>query len=161
MESFFESVKNLFGSSDSLPWIDAQAIEACEQDVTDPGQAASKEENLSKLAWALVHSRKESDVLRGIAMLEDQLAKGLAKERRRETLYLLAVGFFRTQDYTRSKHAVDEALREAPNFYQATSLKKMVEQKITQDGLIGAGIAAAAVAAVGATVAVVLGASKK
>lgn len=41
----------------------------------------------------------------------DQLAKGLSPERRRETLYLVAVGYFRAQEYTRSKRAVDEALR--------------------------------------------------
>lgn len=161
MESFLESVTNFFGSSDNLPWTDAAAIEACERDVADPGQVAAQEENLSKLAWALVHSRREGDVLRGIAMLEDQLARGLEKERRRETLYLTAVGYFRTQEYLKSRRAVDEALRDSPQFYQASQLKKMVEQKITADGVIGVGIATAAVAAVGATVAIVMGASRR
>lgn len=55
----------------SLHW------QACERDVVDPGQAAAKEENLSKLAWALVHSRRESDVLRGVAMLEGEARRHL------------------------------------------------------------------------------------
>ena len=47
--------------------------QACERDVLDAGQQAALRENLIKLAWALVHSRRQPDVRRGLAILQGGL----------------------------------------------------------------------------------------
>lgn len=146
MESLWQSVTDFFSPGDSLPWTDSQAIQACELDLNDRGQEKSRDDNVMKLSWALVHSKRESDVRRGIAMLEDQLRSQKQPDRVREVLYLLAVAWFRAGDYSRSLKLVEESLQENPNFRQGTSLKAMVEKKISSDGMIGIGIAAGATA---------------
>eukprot|EP00850_Spirogloea_muscicola_P011368 SM000070S21334 [mRNA] locus=s70:398476:400013:+ [translate_table: standard] len=148
-----------------------------------PTRPETRTESIMRLAWALVHSRRPADVHRGVAMLEavtadrdaqalralrfkpfmltlacvltstEKLRDKLSREQQREVLYLLAVGYFRSSDYTRSRRFVDKALQVQPNFRQAESLKKMVEDKIAADGMIGIGLAATAVALVGAGVA--------
>ncbi|CAN4104736.1 unnamed protein product [Withania somnifera] len=63
----------------------------------------------------------------------------------REKLYLLAVGYYRSGDFPRSRQLVDRCLEIAPDWRQALTLKKTIEEKITKDGVIGIGIAATAV----------------
>ncbi|KAG5109476.1 hypothetical protein JHK82_038699 [Glycine max] len=63
----------------------------------------------------------------------------------REKLYLLAVGYYRNADYSRSRDLVDRCLAIAPDWRQAVTLKTTIEDKITKDGVIGLGIAATAV----------------
>ncbi|CAN4094905.1 unnamed protein product [Withania somnifera] len=63
----------------------------------------------------------------------------------REKLYLLAVGYYRSGDFPRSRRLVDRCLEIAPDWRQALTLKKTIEEKITKDGVIGIGIAATAV----------------
>lgn len=157
MASFLRSVPSLFADADTLPWTDAQAIQACERDLDDAAQAAYFEENLRNLAWALVHSQHEADVARGLSILHHNLATEMRPERRRQMLYLMSVGYFRTQELGRSRWAVTQALQESPDFQQAARLKKMVEKKITADGMVGAGLVAASVLSAG--VAIVMGAA--
>ncbi|RYR00358.1 hypothetical protein Ahy_B07g088491 isoform H [Arachis hypogaea] len=63
----------------------------------------------------------------------------------REKLYLLAVGYYRSGDYSRSRDLVERCLMIAPDWRQAVTLKKAIEDRITKDGVIGLGIAATAV----------------
>ncbi|XP_026418187.1 mitochondrial fission 1 protein A-like [Papaver somniferum] len=98
-----------------------------------------------RLSWALVHSRQPEDVQRGIAMLEASLAGALTPLQKREKLYLLSVGYYRSGDYSKSRQLLDRCLEIAPDFRQALSLKKTVEDRIAKDGVIGIGIAATAV----------------
>ncbi|KAG0586824.1 hypothetical protein KC19_2G120400 [Ceratodon purpureus] len=158
-EAFFNNIgtkiETFFGGGDSLPWTDSEMIASCELEASGEKAAVSGEnsDGIMRLAWALVHSRNGPDVQRGIAMLEAALAGVGAPMQKREILYLLAVGQFRAGEYARSRRLVDQALQISPDFRQASALKKMVEDKIAKDGLVGVGLAAAAVGVVASGIA--------
>jgi len=163
-DQFFTNIGNkiesFFGGGDALPWTDSEMIATCEQEAGVSG--GDKSESIMRLAWALVHSRNAPDVQRGIAMLEASLSGQGASMQKREILYLLAVGQYRAGEYARSRRLVDQALLIAPDFRQAAALKTMVEDKIAKDGLVGVGLAAAAVGVVASGIAAaVLGARRR
>ncbi|GJP44989.1 hypothetical protein CLOM_g4378 [Closterium sp. NIES-68] len=160
IHSLWNDVTSFFSPADTLPWTDEKTIQACERDVLDPGQAAASRDNLMKLAWALVHSRREADVVRGIAMLDEQLRAATDPQQRHEALYLKAVGCYRAGDLQRARQLVEDALKISPTSHQAARLKTCIESKIASDGVIGVGIAASAVAVIGAVaVAAIAGAA--
>ncbi|KAL9240001.1 hypothetical protein vseg_014267 [Gypsophila vaccaria] len=114
-----------------------------EREVAEAASDEEKAQSLMRLSWALVHSKRSEDVQRGIAMLEASLAKTSSSPvQRREKLYLLAVGYYRSGDYSRSRQIVEQCLEIAPDWRQALSLKKNVEDHIAKDGVIGIGITA-------------------
>lgn len=121
------------------------SLQGCEREVAESGNAESKNESLMRLSWALVHSRHPEDVNRGIAMLEASLDNSASPLQSREKLYLLAVGYYRNGDYPRSRQLLDRCLEIAPDWRQAQTLRKVVEDRIAKDGVIGIGIAATAV----------------
>ncbi|GAQ92054.1 hypothetical protein KFL_009130010 [Klebsormidium nitens] len=140
--------------TDTLPWTDAKMIADCENAASsDLAGTADSKDSVKNLAYTLVHSTREVDVRRGVAMLETMLGRDTSPLEKREVLYLLAVGHFRLGDYLQSKTLVEHALEMAPDFRQATTLRKIVEDRIAADGLIGIGLAAAAVGVVGAVIA--------
>lgn len=98
-----------------------------------------------RLSWALVHSRQPEHVQRGIAMLEASLANSSTPLQKRERLYLLSVGYFRSDQYAKSRQLVEECLEIQPDWRQALTLKKAIEDRIAKDGVIGIGISASAV----------------
>uniref|UniRef100_A0A7C8YJF7 Mitochondrial fission 1 protein n=1 Tax=Opuntia streptacantha TaxID=393608 RepID=A0A7C8YJF7_OPUST len=143
--NFFESVGNFFTGGDQIPWCDRDIIAGCEREVAEASSEEFRSECLMRLSWALVHSRQPEDVQRGIAMLEASLTGTTNPLQLRERLYLLAVGYYRSGDYSKSRQLVDRCLEIAPDWRQARALKKTIEDKITRDGVIGLGIAATAV----------------
>ncbi|CAI9106229.1 OLC1v1005339C1 [Oldenlandia corymbosa var. corymbosa] len=145
---FFQSVGNFFTGGDHIPWADADIVAGCEREVAEAEKGSSdelKRECIMRLSWALVHSKRPEDVQRGIAMLEASLSGGASPLQMRERIYLLAVGYYRSGDYARSRQLVERCLEIAPDWRQALGLKKAIEEKITKDGVIGIGIAATAV----------------
>ncbi|KAL0371065.1 UNVERIFIED_CONTAM: Mitochondrial fission 1 protein A [Sesamum angustifolium] len=114
-----------------------------------------KGECIMRLSWALVHSKRAEDVQRGIAMLEASLSGSNSPLQVREKLYLLAVGYYRSGNYSRSRQLVERCLE------VGIDLKKALEDKITKDGVIGIGIAATAVGLVAGGIAAALSARKK
>ncbi|TMW89689.1 hypothetical protein EJD97_016796 [Solanum chilense] len=150
--NFFKSVGNFFIGGDQIPWCDSDIVTGCEREVAEAGKGSSdelKNECIMRLSWALVHSRRPEDVQRGIAMLETSLGGSNSPLQMREKIYLLAVGYYRSGDYARSRQLVDRCLEIEPEWRQALTLRKTVEDKIKKDGVIGIGIAATAVTAVG------------
>lgn len=164
MGEFWDSVQSFFTGGDTLPWTDADIIVNCEREAAGEGTGLSKDSDMSdsimRLSWALVHSRRSADVQRGIAMLETSLDNDGGPLQRREILYLLAVGHYRAEDYARSRRYIDQALQIAPDFRQALTLKKIVEDKIAKDGVIGIGIAVAAAGVVAGGLAAALSRKK-
>ncbi|KAF3621513.1 Mitochondrial fission 1 protein B [Capsicum annuum] len=145
---FFESIGDFFTGGDQIPWCDCDIVAGCEREVADAEKGSSdelKSECIMRLSWALVHSRRPEDIQRGIAMLEASLGGSNSPLQMREKLYLLAVGYYRSGDFPRSRQLVDRCLEIAPDWRQALTLKKTIEEKITKDGVIGIGIATAAV----------------
>ncbi|KAI5068617.1 hypothetical protein GOP47_0016962 [Adiantum capillus-veneris] len=160
MSSFLDTIGSFFGSSDLLPWTDDDIIQGCERDAVGAGSGFGKEldknESYMRLSWALVHSRQVSDVQRGILMLEASLEKNPDEIQQREILYLLAVGNYRAGDIPRARRHIDHALEITPDFRQGLTLRKMIEDKIAKDGVIGIGIAAAAASVVAGGIAALL-----
>ncbi|XP_065879009.1 mitochondrial fission 1 protein A-like [Euphorbia lathyris] len=148
MAKFFESVANYFTGEHQIPWCDPDIVAGCEQEVHEAQKESSdefKNESLVRLSWALVHSRRQEDIHRGLAMLESSLGNLTSPLKLREKLYLLAVGYYRKGDYTKSRELVEECLKMEPEWRQAQSLKKAIEDEIKKDGIIGIGIAATTV----------------
>ncbi|KAK9154699.1 hypothetical protein Sjap_002179 [Stephania japonica] len=160
---FFDSVGAFFTGGDQLPWCDRDIILGCEREIAEAGDDVTdevKQESIMRLSWALVHSRQPDDVQRGIAMLDASLASAASPLQKREKLYLLAVGFYRSGDYSRSRQLLERCLEIAPDWRQALTLKKTVEDRIAKDGVIGIGIAATAVGLVAGGLAAALARKK-
>ncbi|AQK93178.1 Mitochondrial fission 1 protein A [Zea mays] len=145
MGRFFESVSNFFTGGDHIPWCDRDLIAGCEGELVNAVNEEQRNESLMRLSWALVHSRQTDDVNRGISMLQASLDNSASPLQTREKLYLLAVGFYRIGDYSKSRQLADRCLEIQADWRQAISLKKAIEDKIAKDGLIGIGIATTAV----------------
>ncbi|KAL8122348.1 mitochondrial fission 1 protein A-like [Apium graveolens] len=159
----FNKVGTFFKGTDKLPWCDSDIIVGCERDVAEAEKGSSDEtrrECIMRLSWALVHSSRPEDVQRGIAMLEASLAGNNSSLQMREKMYLLAVGYYRSGDYSRSRQLVGRCLEIAPDWGQALNLKSAVEERITKDGVIGVGIAATAVGLVAGGIAAALSRKK-
>ncbi|CAL5417001.1 unnamed protein product [Camellia sinensis] len=153
------------------------AKKGCEREVSEAANGVSdelKSERIIRLSWALVHSKQPEDMQHGIAMLEAQLCKrpcqklnnsslaaSLANSgsplQKREKLYLLAVGYYRSGEYRRSRQLAEQCLEIAPDWMQALTLKKTLDDQITKDGLIGIGITATVVGLVAGGIAASLG----
>ncbi|CAL5369795.1 unnamed protein product [Camellia sinensis] len=144
----------------------------CEREVSEATNGVSdelKRERIIRLSWALVHSKQPEDMQHGIAMLEDpcqklnnsSLAASLANSgsplQKREKLYLLAIGYYRSGEYRRSRQLAEQCLEIAPDWMQALTLKKTLDDQITKDGLIGIGITATVVGLVAGGIAASLG----
>ncbi|CAA2959425.1 mitochondrial fission 1 A-like [Olea europaea subsp. europaea] len=161
---FFDSVGSFFTGGDQIPWCDSDIVSGCEREVTEAEKGSSNEhksECIMRLSWALVHSRRPEDVQRGIAMLEASLAGYSSSLQVRERLYLLSVGYYRSGDYSRSRQLVERCLEIAADWRQALTLKKMIEDKITRDGIIGIGIAVTAAGLLAGGIAAALSSQKK
>ncbi|KAG2671069.1 hypothetical protein I3760_14G115900 [Carya illinoinensis] len=108
-------------------------LQSCERAVAEAKEGSSDDflqECILRLLSALVHSRRLKDLHRGIAILEASLARTNSSLPKRDRLYLLAVGYFRTVDFMLSRYFVDECLMIAPDWRQAQALKKEVEDRI-------------------------------
>ncbi|KAM7278264.1 hypothetical protein ACFE04_005398 [Oxalis oulophora] len=146
--AFFESVSNFFNGTDQLPWCDHDIVSTLEHEVAEAEKGSSDEvkgQCMMRFSWALVHSRHPEDVKRGIAMLEVSLANKSSPLITREKLYLLAVGQYRSGEFSRSRELVEQCLTIEPEWRQAQALKKAIEEQITKDGVIGIGLATTAV----------------
>ena len=78
-------------------------------------------------------------------MLEASLGSSSSPLQTREKLYLSAIGYYRNGDYSKSRQLLEHCLEIAPDWRQALTLKKVVEERTAKDGVIGIGIAATAV----------------
>ncbi|GJY73124.1 mitochondrial fission 1 protein A-like protein, partial [Tanacetum coccineum] len=162
------STKDL--SEDDAYWIEMQkknksktniictGLVNCEKEVTEAANDSdeAKSESIMRLSWALVHSRQPEDVQRGIAMLEASIVNTSSPLQKREKIYLLAVGYYRSGDFPRSRMLLDQCLEIAPDWRQALSLKKAIEDSITKDGVVGIGITATAVGLIAGGIAAAL-----
>ncbi|KAL1807969.1 hypothetical protein ACET3Z_024959 [Daucus carota] len=163
VERLFNKVGTFFKGTDKLPWCDSDIVSGCENDVAEAEKGSSDEirrECIMKLSWALVHSSRPENVQRGIAMLEASLVGNNSPLQIRENMYLLAVGYYRSGDYSRSRQLVGRCLEIAPDWGQALNLKSAIEERITKDGVIGVGIAVTAVGLVAGGIAAALSRKK-
>ncbi|KAL8147343.1 mitochondrial fission 1 protein A-like [Apium graveolens] len=144
MGDFMESVRAFFNGGDHIPWCNSDVVSGCEKEVAVSSEE-QKAESIMRFSWALVHSRQPDDVQRGIAMLEVSLTSTDSPLQNREKMYLLAVGYYRSGEFAKSRQLVEQCLEIAPDWRQALFLKKTIEDRITKDGAIGIGITATVV----------------
>ncbi|CAL4939458.1 unnamed protein product [Urochloa decumbens] len=146
---FMDSVGSIFRGGDVLPWCDRDIIAGFEREIAEAANEEQKNDSLMRLSWALVHSRQPEDVNRGIGMLQVSLDRPSSPLQTREKLYLLAVGHYRTGDYTRSRQLSERCLEIQPDWRQALTLQRLVEEKTRRDGMIGMAIITGAFGLVG------------
>lgn len=89
--------------------------------------------------WGLLKSTSHKDQQEGIAILS-HLYRDVSSMRR-EALYYLALGSFKVGEYSNARRYTESLLEKEPDNTQFKSLKQAIEDKITQDGIIGIGIA--------------------
>lgn len=104
---------------------------------------------LSRLQWRLSltpssflmrplpFKSQRANIKKGVIMMQ-----GLLEDRYsdRDCLYYMALGYYRLDDVVSSRKCLEKLLKLAPNCRQAISLKDIVEDKITKDGVIGISI---------------------
>ncbi|KAG2210482.1 uncharacterized protein EV154DRAFT_519883 [Mucor mucedo] len=109
-------------------------------------------------AWGLIKSSKSDHIELGIKLLTEIYTD--APERRRECLYFLAIGNFKIKNYSEARRFNDQLLKLEPRNDQATSLKQMIDEKVSTEGVIGLAIVSGVVAVGAALVAAVVKRSK-
>lgn len=141
-----------------LPPADPELVDAIVQELKTISKDDRKAYSAARFryGWALVHSTRKQDVPKGLKLCQTMLRDKEGDER--DLLYLLAVAQYRQKTYLDARKTLDRLLEVSPTCSQAKSLKAQVEDQIVKEGLVGVGLAAAAVGVVGAVVAsVVLG----
>ncbi|ODQ48711.1 hypothetical protein PICMEDRAFT_27019, partial [Pichia membranifaciens NRRL Y-2026] len=96
------------------------------------------------LGWGLMKSDDE-DVKQGINMLTEIFKT--VPSRRIECVYFLSLACFKIKEYREATRYVDVLLQVEPNNKQALTLKKMIENELAKDSLIGFAIVSSAIAA--------------
>ncbi|KAI5950107.1 FIS1 [Candida jiufengensis] len=90
-------------------------------------------------AWGLIKSNSHKQQREGLEILTSLYKTETSM--RREILYYLSLVSFKIGDYTNAKRYIEALLKIEPHNSQASQLKENIEEKITQEGLIGIGIA--------------------
>jgi len=111
-------------------------------------------------AWALIRSKYSSDIRRGVMMLEDLCHSG-AEDARRDYLFYLAVGNTKLKEYQIAQGCVKKFLAVEPQNRQALELKKLIEERMTKEGLMGMAIVGGAALALGGVIGLGMALSKR
>ncbi|KAI9098739.1 hypothetical protein DFS34DRAFT_87882 [Phlyctochytrium arcticum] len=98
-------------------------------------------------AWALVRSRSRHDQQEGIKLLHE-IYKDLPS-RRRECLYYLALGEYKLGNYKDARKYNETLLQVEQRNQQSLTLRRLIDDKVKSEGLVGMAIVGAAVAAIG------------
>mmetsp|Transcript_1473 Transcript_1473/g.5067 ORF Transcript_1473/g.5067 Transcript_1473/m.5067 type:complete len:161 (-) Transcript_1473:555-1037(-) len=134
---------SLLKSEDTLPRVGQETVNELDalyaRAIADGDEDAAKKLQ-TQLCWALVHSHRDENKLKGVAMLEALLPSAFTHEDKHECLYLIAVGLYRLRKLVDAKRVVTQALQEAPHSRQAEALRQLIDDAIMQDGLIGVGL---------------------
>ncbi|KAJ2907342.1 Mitochondria fission 1 protein [Zalerion maritima] len=105
-------------------------------------------------AWGLVKSSQRADQQLGVRLLSEIFRT--SPERRRECLYYLALGNYRLGNYGEARRYNDLLLDREPGNLQAADLRRLVDDKVAKEGLMGVAIISGIAVAAGAVGAVLL-----
>lgn len=105
-------------------------------------------------AWGLVKSSLRSDQQLGVRLLSEIFRT--SPERRRECLYYLALGNYRLGNYSEARRYNDLLLEKEPANLQAADLKRLIDDKVAKEGMLGVAILSGVAIAAGAVGAVLL-----
>ncbi|KAI7861466.1 hypothetical protein BDF14DRAFT_1869063 [Spinellus fusiger] len=98
-------------------------------------------------AWGLIRSRDHQDAELGLLLLTEIYTD--YPERRRECLYFIALGHYKLSNYTEARRFNQKLQKLEPNNEQALGLGKLIDEKVSTEGVIGLAIVSG-VLAVGA-----------
>ncbi|KAI1341577.1 mitochondria fission 1 protein [Xylariaceae sp. FL0016] len=89
-------------------------------------------------AWGLVKSNSRNDQQLGVRLLSDIFRA--SPERRRECLYYLALGNYKLGNYAEARRYNDLLVEREPANLQAADLRRLIDDKVTKEGLMGVAI---------------------
>lgn len=90
-------------------------------------------------AWGLLKSDRVPDQRKALELLSSVYRD--APSLRREALYYMALGSVKLGEFANARKYADSLLDKEPDNTQFKALKQAIEDQVTQDGLIGLGIA--------------------
>lgn len=90
-------------------------------------------------AWGLLKADKPSDQRKALDLLATVYRD--APSLRREALYYMALGSVKLGEFGSARRYTDSLLEKEPDNAQFKALKQAIDDQVTQDGLIGLGIA--------------------
>lgn len=115
-----------------------QQLEILRRQVESEGPDPSAQSQFN-YAWGLIKAPDLNSQRKGIDIL-GTLYRDVPKMRR-ESLYYLALGSYKVGDYSNARRYCETLLQNEPDNTQVKDLKQLIEDKVTQEGLIGIGIA--------------------
>ncbi|KAI0597010.1 mitochondria fission 1 protein [Biscogniauxia mediterranea] len=89
-------------------------------------------------AWGLVKANSRNDQQMGVRLLSEIFR--VSPERRRECLYYLALGNYKLGNYGEARRYNDLLLEREPANLQAADLRRLIDDKVTKEGLMGVAI---------------------
>ncbi|KAI0099960.1 mitochondria fission 1 protein [Nemania sp. FL0031] len=89
-------------------------------------------------AWGLVKSNSRNHQQTGVRLLSEIFR--LSPERRRECLYYLALGNYKLGNYGEARRYNDLLIEKEPANLQAADLRRLIDDKVTKEGLVGVAI---------------------
>ncbi|GAB7365233.1 hypothetical protein MBLNU230_g6318t1 [Neophaeotheca triangularis] len=89
-------------------------------------------------AWGLIKSSTRSENQEGVVLLSEIFRA--SPDRRRECLYYLALGNYKLGNYAEARRYNDSLLELEEGNMQAESLRKLIDEKVAREGLVGAAI---------------------
>ncbi|RYO86308.1 hypothetical protein DL766_008770 [Monosporascus sp. MC13-8B] len=98
-------------------------------------------------AWGLVKSNSRNDQQEGVRLLSDIFR--VSPERRRECLYYLALGNYKLGNYAEARRYNDLLLDKEPANLQAADLRRLIDDKVAKEGLMGVAIISGVAVAAG------------
>ncbi|QWW23642.1 hypothetical protein CA7LBN_002443 [Candidozyma auris] len=90
-------------------------------------------------AWGLLKTKNSRQQKQGMDILT-VLYRDVPRKRR-DSLYYLALGSVKLGEYSNARRYAEALLEKEPNNSQFQSLKKAIDDRVTEDGLIGLGVA--------------------
>ncbi|RUS23209.1 hypothetical protein BC937DRAFT_90793 [Endogone sp. FLAS-F59071] len=133
-------------ATDSLPFFDDaqspmsdQHLEILKKQYVREGEYATTQTKFN-YAWGLIRSRHSDDNETGVRLLAEIYTE--SPERRRECLYYLALANYKLSKYAEARKFNDQLLSIEPKNSQAQALRRLIEDKVSREGVIGMAIVA-------------------
>ncbi|EXJ65743.1 mitochondria fission 1 protein [Cladophialophora psammophila CBS 110553] len=110
-------------------------------------------------AWGLIKSNQRSEQQLGVQLLSDIFKT--TPERRRECLYYLALGNYKLGNYAEARRYNELLLEKEPGNLQAASLRQLIDDKVSREGLMGVAIIGGVAVAAGIVGGIIMRGSRK
>ncbi|KAJ1643101.1 mitochondrial membrane protein [Coemansia erecta] len=98
-------------------------------------------------AWGLVKSSKKSEQQMGVYLMHEIYSEH--NERKRECLYYLGIGYYKMGEYADARVYIERLLALEPDNKQAKCLRKLIDDRVSRDGMIGLAVSGGAIALLG------------